>query len=149
MIIEARSSQIAVAPRKMRMLGSAIKNLKPQVAVEQLGFMNYAAALPMQKVIKQAIANATNNFKLNPDSLVIKEIVVNQGWTLKRWQAAARGRGKPYTKRRSHVIIKLESKTISTPVTKKETAKPKTDLAKTKPVKSVKPKVTKTTKKTK
>ena len=123
MIIEARSSQIDVTPRKMRMLGSAIKNLKPQVAIEQLGFMNFSSAEPMRKVLKQAVANATNNFKLSPDSLVIKEIVVNQGWTLKRWQAAARGRGKPFTKRRSHVIIKLESKTPVAANPKKEATK--------------------------
>lgn len=153
MIIEARSSQIAVAPRKMRMLSSAIKNLSPQVAIKQLGYFNYAAAAPLQKVLKQAVANATNNFKLNPDTLVIKEIIINQGWTLKRWQAAARGRGKPYTKRRSHVIVKLESKTIAKPeVTqkpaKKAEAKPtaKKTVTKKKTTKSVTKKVTKSKK---
>lgn len=115
MIITATQRQISVTPRKMRMMATAIKNLKPQEAVNQLEYLNYSAAKPLSKVIKQAIANATNNHKINPDSLKIKEIVVNQGWTLKRWHAGARGRGKPYTRRRSHVTVKLENASVSTP----------------------------------
>lgn len=117
MIITATQRQISVTPRKMRKMATAIKNLKPQEAVNQLEYLNYSAAKPLSKVIKQAIANATNNHKINPDSLKIKEIVVNQGWTLKRWHAGARGRGKPYTRRRSHVTIKLEDTSVSTPNT--------------------------------
>ena len=112
MIITATQRQISVTPRKMRMMAAAIKNLKPQEAVKQLEYLNYSAAKPLGKVIKQAIANATNNHKINPDALKIKEIVVNQGWTLKRWRAGARGRGKPYTRRRSHVTIKLEDTSV-------------------------------------
>ena len=150
MIIEARSSQIAVTPRKLRMLIVAIRNLKPQVAIEQLSFMNFSAAEPLRKVLKQAVANATNNYKLSPDTLVIKEIIVNQGWTLKRWQAAARGRGKAYTKRRAHVIVKLESKApvVVTPAVKKEAPKKaETKLAKVAKPKTLKSKA-KVTKKT-
>lgn len=113
MIITATQRQISVTPRKMRMMATAVKNLKPQEAVRQLEYLNYSAAKPLRKVINQAIANATNNHKISPDTLRIKEIVVNQGWTLKRWHAGARGRGKPYTRRRSHVTIKLEDSSVS------------------------------------
>lgn len=134
MIVEARSSQIATPPRKMRMLSHAIKNLSPQKAIEQLGYLNYSGSLELQKVIKQAVANATNNYKLSPDTLSIKEIIVTQGWMLKRYQAAARGRGKPYTKRRSHVTIKLESKTpeVKTKPTTKATPKSTKKVTKSK-----------------
>ncbi len=123
MIITATQRQIPVTPRKMRMMAVAIKQMRPQEAIEQLGFLNNSAALPLQKVLKTATANAINNHKLNADNLTIKEIVVNQGWTLKRWQAGARGRGKPYTRRRAHVTVKLESKA---PVIAQKTAQPKT-----------------------
>jgi large subunit ribosomal protein L22 len=115
----------------MRLLVAAIKHKKPQLAVSELALLNYSAALPLQKVLKQAIANATNNHKLNPDTLTIKEILVNQGWTLKRFRAGARGRGKPYTKRRSHVTVRLESRLPNA-----QAPKPVKQL---KPGKSIKP----------
>ena len=114
MIITATQKQIPVTPRKMRMMVVAIKDLKPQEAIEQLNYLNYAAAEPLKKVIKQALANATNNHKINPDTLTFKEVVVNQGWTLKKVRAGARGRGKPYTRRRSHVTVTLKTATPKT-----------------------------------
>jgi large subunit ribosomal protein L22 len=146
MIVTATQHQITVTPRKMRMLAAAISGLKPQEAIDQLNYLNYSAATPLRKTIKQAVANATNNHKLSPDSLVIKEIVVNQGWTFKRFRAAARGRGKPYTKRRSHLTVKLESITPKAIPALKKTAKSETK----KVFKKVSPKrpAIKTTKKT-
>ena len=144
MIITATQRQISVTPRKMRMMATAVRNLKPQEAVKQLEYLNYSAAKPLSKVIKQAIANATNNHKISPDTLRIKEIVVNQGWTLKRWHAGARGRGKPYTRRRSHVTIKLEdasaSKSISSRPKKTSDITKKTPKASSKSKKILKKK---------
>lgn len=120
MIVTATQKQISVTPRKMRMMAHAIKNLKPLKAIEELGYLNQSAAKPLRKVLQQAMANATNNHKLSPDLLSIKEVVIGQGWTLKRWRPGARGRGKPYTRRRSHVTVKLEArepKIIATPKT--------------------------------
>lgn len=140
MIVVATQKQISVTPRKMKMLAVAVKTLKPQEAVKQLGFINYSAAKPLRKTIQQALANAVNNHKLNPNTLRIKEIIVNQGLTLKRWRAGARGRGKPYTHRRSHLTVKLEAiKTPapSTPKTKTLTTDSGAPKTKTTPIKNL------------
>lgn len=111
MIVTATQKNIPVTPKKMRFLVNAIKDLDPQEAVVKLGYLNHSAAPHIQKTIKQAIANAVNNFKLQPDKLQFNQLSVNQASMryAKRWRAAARGRAKPYTKRSSHLIVKLET----------------------------------------
>lgn len=111
MIIKATQKNLPVTPKKMRFLMEAVKDLDPQEAVVKLGYLNHSAAPHLQKTIKQAIANATHNFKLQPDKLKFKEILVNQASMryAKRWRAAARGRAKPYAKRSTHLTVKLET----------------------------------------
>lgn len=144
MIIIASRKQIPVTPKKMRMVVESVKNLSPLVAIEQLEYQNKNAALPLSKLLKQAVANAQNNYQLSPDSLRIKEIMVDKGWTLKRWRAASRGRGKPFTRVRSHVTVKLIS---VTPEVAKPKAAPKT-ASKTSPKVALKKATPAKTKKT-
>ncbi len=111
MIVIATQKNLPVTPKKMRFMVEAIKDLNPQEAVVKLGYLNHSAASHLQKTIKQAIANAAHNFKLQPNKLSFSEIIVNQASMRysKRWRAAARGRAKPYAKRSSHLIVKLET----------------------------------------
>jgi len=111
MIVTATQKNLPVTPRKMRFMVEAVKDLNPQEAVVKLGYLNHSAAPHLLKTIKQAIANATHNFKLQPDKLSFQEIIVNQASMryAKRWRAAARGRAKPYTKRSTHLTVKLQT----------------------------------------
>lgn len=109
MIITAKQSNVSVTPRKLRLVVFAIKDLTPGLAVEQLTYLNKEAARVLVKVLKQALANAKNNFQITPDSLRFKEIIINKGRVLNRGRAASRGRSKPYQHVFSHVTIKLES----------------------------------------
>ena len=61
----------------------------------------------IEKTLKSAIANATNNAKLAADVLVVKEAVANEGPRLKRFQPKARGSAGPIIKRLSHIRIVL------------------------------------------
>lgn len=68
----------------MRLLTSGLKGLSPQDALRKLRLYTAEGKLYLEKVLKQAQANATENFKLDSDGLVIKSILVNEGMKLKR-----------------------------------------------------------------
>lgn len=112
MEVIARSKNIRISARKIRLLVEAVKNLPPLTALTQLKFLNKRAAIPLRKTIENAVNNASFNFKLTPDDLRIKEILVQDGPSFKRWQPAARGGAHPYKKRTSHlkVVLTAENK---------------------------------------
>jgi large subunit ribosomal protein L22 len=64
----------------------------------------------VEKVLKSAVANAKNNYKLNEAKLVVSECYANKGIVMKRWQPRARGRAFPIKKRSAHVTVCLEEK---------------------------------------
>src|SRR5688572_17885319 len=145
MIIIAKNSNVTVTPRKLQLLAESIKTMKPADAVEQLSYLNYSGANPLLKTIKQAIANAVNNFKVSEETLRFHSIYVGKGIVYKRGRPGPRGRFKPYEKTRSHITVELLAPTApkvikTTPKAKVET---KVEEVKTNPKKEV----TKTTKK--
>lgn len=91
------------SPRKLRLVADMIRKMSPSQAVEVLQFANQAAAAPLSKAIKTALANA------GKDDVAFKKIEINEGMKLKRYRAgtAGRGRGRPYKKRWSHIKIVL------------------------------------------
>ena len=76
-------------------------------ALELLRVIPRKSARMIEKTLKSAIANATNNAKLAADVLVVKEAVANEGPRLKRFQPKARGSAGPIVKRLSHIRIVL------------------------------------------
>lgn len=97
---------IRMSPKKIRVVVSAIKKMSPDKAVETLPYVNKAAALPLQKTIKSAIANARMQ-GAKVEELVFKEIQIGEGPRLKRGIAAPRGRYHPILKRMSHIRVTL------------------------------------------
>jgi large subunit ribosomal protein L22 len=67
--------------------------------------MPQKAAGMVEKILKSAVANASQNTELDVDALVIKNIIVNEGPLLKRFRARARGRGSRILKRTSHITV--------------------------------------------
>lgn len=110
MPVVAESKYIRISSRKVRLVADSIRRLPPEEALAVLGAMNKRAAKPLEDVLKQAIGNAVNNFKLDQKNLVIGEIQIGEGPTFKRWRAAARGRAHRVLKRTSHIRIVLEEK---------------------------------------
>lgn len=111
MLIKAEQKFVSTSPRKLRLVVDAVRKIrKPQEALAYLEHMNERAAKTVSKVIKQAIANATNNANLPIDSLIIGEIQVGDGPTYKRGRPVSRGRFHPIMKRTSHVRVILEAK---------------------------------------
>lgn len=109
MEIKAAQRHIRQAPRKVRLVANTIKEMPIEQAIRQLAVMQRAATLPVLKTLRQAVANATHNHGLNPADLRIKELIVNDGSTLKRWRAVSRGRAHSIFKKTCHVLVTLET----------------------------------------
>lgn len=107
MEIKAKAKHIKASPRKVRLVVDVIRGLRVDQAIDQLTFVQKKATGSIEKLVKSAIANALNNFELKEDNLFVKEIRVDEGPTMKRWQPRARGRACPIRKRTSHVSIVL------------------------------------------
>lgn len=95
------------SPKKTRLVADKIRGMKAEQALNTLMFVNKKSALPLLKLLKSAIANAENNFKLKKEDLVLSEIRVDSDGMLKRIMPRARGMAFPILKRISRVEIVL------------------------------------------
>ncbi len=105
----ARASNVRVTPMKARRVIDLIRDMPAQQALSVLKFAPQAASEPVAKVLASAIANAENNFSLDPQTLVISRAYVDEGPTLKRFRPRAQGRAYRIRKRTSHITIEVES----------------------------------------
>jgi large subunit ribosomal protein L22 len=112
MEVKAFARHIRMSPRKVRLVADLVRGLDVSRAEAQLKFYRKAAARPVLKLVQSAAANATNNFKLNPDGLFIKKITVDGGPVLKRWRARAFGRAAGIKKRTSHISVVLDERAV-------------------------------------
>ena len=110
MQIIAQTKFLKQGPRKVRLVADLIRPMAIEEALTTLKHLRRRAAGPVLKVLKQAVANAVNNYKLSKDSLTIQLIEVNGGPVQKRGQPVSRGRMHPILKRTSHIKIILNSK---------------------------------------
>jgi large subunit ribosomal protein L22 len=92
---------------KAREVTRAIQGMPATDALDLLRFTPKKAAGLILKTLKSAIANAENNNQLNSSDLVVKEAIVGEGPTLKRFQPKARGSAGPIRKRTSHISVTL------------------------------------------
>ena len=95
------------SPRKVRLVADLVRGKSVEAALSELQFLPKRASEVMIKLISSAVANAENNFKVSADTLVVKEISVDQGVTLKRYRPRARGVAKRINKRTSNITLAL------------------------------------------
>lgn len=109
--MEYKSEQkhLLLSPRKIRPVVDVIKKMSPIKALEALPFVKKRASEYLYKVIKSALANATQK-GADVNNLVFKEIQIGEGPRLKRGNPVSRGRWHPIKKRMSHIKVILESK---------------------------------------
>jgi large subunit ribosomal protein L22 len=98
-----------LTPMKARRVVNLIRGRSAADAAAILQFAPQAASEPVAKVLKSAIANAENNFSLDPQTLVISHAYVDEGPMLKRFRPRAQGRAYRIRKRTSHITIEVES----------------------------------------
>jgi large subunit ribosomal protein L22 len=108
-VVRASAKYLRVAPRKARLVADQVRGMSVSEAQELLDFSTRSAAQDIRKLIDSAAANAENNHDLVADEMEISEIRVDQGPTLKRWRARARGRATRIEKKTCHVFVALRS----------------------------------------
>jgi ribosomal protein L22 len=106
-VVRASSKYVRMAPRKARLVAEQVRGLPVPEARTLLQFNVRGAAAEIDKLLASAIANAEANHDLVGDDLRIAEITVDEGPTLKRWRARARGRATRVDKRTCHVKVAL------------------------------------------
>ena len=108
MEVKAKLKFGRVGPRKVRLVADMIRGKKSEEAINILTFTKKTAAKIVIKLLKSAIANATQKKNIDIDRLYIKKITVDQGPTMKRYQPRALGRATVIRKRTSHITIVLD-----------------------------------------
>jgi large subunit ribosomal protein L22 len=96
-----------MSPRKVRLVLDVVRGRPVDEALALLKFTPNAASHPVSKVIDSAVANAEENYGLEPEELFVAEIAADPGPTLKRGRFGARGRFKPILKRTCHISVAL------------------------------------------
>lgn len=114
MEVQAISKFVRLSPTKARDIARAIQGLPVPRAVSLTQQSDRKAARLLGKTLNSAIANAENNAGLSADELIVKTAVVDNGPTMKRFRAGARGMYKPIKKRMSHIKIVLSEKKTAT-----------------------------------
>ncbi len=105
MQVTAKLSHARISAQKARLVADQIRGLSVERSQEILQFSTKKGAEIILKVLNSAIANAENNEGADIDELKVSTICVNEGPTLKRFRARAKGRGARILKRTSHIIV--------------------------------------------
>ena len=106
--VRAVAKFVPMSPQKVRLVIGQVRGLSADEALDLLAFMPQAAAQPVAKLIRSAIANAEENYGLARDDLYIAEIYADDAPTRKWRRFGARGRFKPILKRSSHITVILD-----------------------------------------
>ncbi|MDX6581772.1 MAG: large subunit ribosomal protein [Solirubrobacterales bacterium] len=106
-VVRAKARYVRVAPRKARLVADQIRGMPVEEARTLLAFSSRGAARDLLRLLDSAAANAEANHELVADDMRIAAISVDEGPTLKRWRARARGRATPIHKRTSHLSVAL------------------------------------------
>ncbi|MFL2480041.1 MAG: 50S ribosomal protein L22 [Verrucomicrobiales bacterium] len=119
MEFRAEYKNAKVSPKKARDVAREIQGMQVSDAINTLTFTPRKAARFLNKTLKSAVSNATNISEEKPElnvsieELRVKEAVVNDGRTLKRYKPRARGSAGPIRKRQSHLTIIISDSAVS------------------------------------
>jgi len=101
----AKLKHARISAQKVRLVADQIRGLPVERALNLLAFSNKKAAGIMKKLLESAIANAENNDGADIDELRVSRVYVDEGPTMKRIRARAKGRAARILKRTSHITV--------------------------------------------
>ena len=96
---------VRLSADKGRLVADMIRGKPVGKAIDILTFTPKKAAVIIKKAVESAVANAEHNDGADIDELKVKSIYVEQGATLKRFSARAKGRGNRISKPTAHIYI--------------------------------------------
>jgi len=105
MKVKAVAKDTGISARKIRPVVDMVRGKKVEDALNMLKFAPTPNARIVAKTVKSAAANAENNFQMSPAELKVVSIFADEGRTLKRFRARARGRAGSILKRSSHITV--------------------------------------------
>src|SRR5713101_3160927 len=108
--VRAEAKWVRISPRKARLVVEHIRGRSVPEARTVLAFTPRAAAREIEKVLHSAVSNAEANHGLVGDDLVVSAAYVDEGPTMKRWRARARGRVARIRKRTCHITVRLQER---------------------------------------
>ncbi len=107
--VKAELKNYRQSPRKVRIVADTVKGKRVEEALTILSFVPKRSALPLQKLVASALANA-KSLSIATENLVVKELSVDAGPTLYRRRPRSRGMANPIRKRTSRVKVVLIEK---------------------------------------
>ncbi|QIV96617.1 LSU ribosomal protein L22P [Allofrancisella inopinata] len=110
MEVQAKLKFARISAQKCRLVADQVRGLPVERALNILSFSNKKAAVLIKDVLNSAIANAEHNDGMDIDSLYVSTVFVDEGPTMKRFEARAKGRGNRILKRTSHITVKVAEK---------------------------------------
>jgi large subunit ribosomal protein L22 len=121
----AKLKYLRITPRKVRVVADLIRGKKVGAALNMLAYVEKRAAEPLAKLLRSAVANADQASKgqLDVDALHVKELLVDQGPSLRRFMPRAMGRAFKVLKKTSHIVITLTDEAQKKKVHKKPARK--------------------------
>lgn len=96
-----------MSAQKCRLVADQVRGLPIEQALNLLAFSTKKAAVFIKKVLESAIANAEHNNGADVDELRISSIYIDEGPSMRRFQARAKGRGNQILKRTCHITVKV------------------------------------------
>jgi len=102
---EARIKHARISAQKARLVADQIRGLQVEQAMNLLSFSRKKGSGIVRKILESAIANAEHNKGADIDELKVAAIQVNEGPTMKRIRARAKGRASRILKRTSHISV--------------------------------------------
>jgi large subunit ribosomal protein L22 len=118
MKVQVRLNNYRRSASKVREIVPVIKGMNVSQAQNQLNVLEKGSAGDLKKLLLSAVAAAKNDFNLSEDNLILENIIVQEGKTLKRWRARAYGRANQILKRTCHIVLTVAEKDVK--VSKKE-----------------------------
>lgn len=105
--VSAKLTGAAMSAQKGRLIIDMIRNMPVEQALNVLTFTPKKGAKIVKKLLESAVANAENNNGADVDDLTVSQAYVNEGPTLKRIRARAKGRANRILKRTCHITVKV------------------------------------------
>src|SRR5579884_3870472 len=121
-VVRAYAKYVRSSARKARLVTDEIRGRSVPEARTILAFSPRAVAREVDKVLRSAVANAEANNGWNGDELYVLTAYADEGPTLKRWRARARGRVARIKKRTCHITVQLAQRPVEATPTARETA---------------------------
>lgn len=112
MDVRATARYLPISPQKARLVCDQVRGLDPYQASGILKHMPQKGAGLVLKVLESAMANAENNFELDPAEMFISQVYANEGPRRPWRRFGARGRFKPITRRTAHVTVVLSEREL-------------------------------------